>query len=166
MNNTDESCSFNRGFIRFHVECEIFLNRHIAQFVSIRFSKHLPWNNVTMMFHFCQYDCPAFQLRVPPCMCCKIDGFCCTACKNATFGIEPGFERGSTRFVAIGCFTGEGVDCTVNICIVFCVIVVHGINDNSRFLCCCCIVEVNEAVSIDLSLQNRKIVLDRHGITQ
>ena len=49
---------------------------------------------------------------------------------------------------------------------VFGVVIVHGIDDNSRFLCRRRIVEINEPMAVDLALEYWKVILNSHAITQ
>ena len=56
-------------------------------------------------------------------------------------------------FVAIGRLPSKRMDCTVYIGVVFGVVIVHGIDDNSRFLCRRRIVEINEPMAVDLALE-------------
>ena len=97
---------------------------------------------------------------------CKIDRFCCSTRENATLCVEPRFQRCSTRFVSIRCLTSKGMDCTVHIGVVFGVIVVHGVDDNSRFLCRRSIVEIDKPMAVDLALEYWEVILNGHAITQ
>ena len=58
------------------------------------------------------------------------------------------------------------MDCTVYIGVVFGVVIVHGIDDNCRFLCCRRIVEIDKPMAVDLALEYWKVILDSYAITQ
>ena len=58
------------------------------------------------------------------------------------------------------------MDRTVYIGVVFCVVIVHGVDDNSRFLCRCRIVEIDEPMAVDLALEYWEVILNGHAITQ
>ena len=56
--------------------------------------------------------------------------------------------------------------CTMDIGVVLCVVIVHGVDDDSRFLRRCGIIEIDESMAIDLTLQYWKVILYGHAITE
>ena len=166
VDHTDEFCALQGVVEGIHVEREMLGDGHIAKFNASLLGQHLPGNNVGVVLHFRQNDGVAFlEVCTAPRMSDEVDGLGGSAGDDDLVRIEALLEFAAAGLVPLGGFTCEGVNRTVDIGVGLRVVMVHRIEHDLRLLRGGSVVEVHERVAVDLSLQNGKLVSQRHELT-
>ena len=161
MDHADEFCTLKSVMECVHIECEMLGDGHVAKFHTSLLCEHLPGNNIGMVLHLGQDDGVALgQVRTTPSMGDEVDGLGRAAGDDDFVSVEASLEFAAAGFVAFGCFTCEGVNGSVDVGVGFGVVIIHRVQDDLRLLCGRSVVQIDQRIAVNLTLQNRELITE------
>jgi hypothetical protein len=124
----------------------------------------LPWNNVGMMLKGRDQNFIArLQARAQKTLGYQVDCLGSSTCEYhflAGAGIDEAAHFFTRTFKLISGTLAERMNTPVNVGVILLVILTDGIDDNLRMLARCCIVQIDQRMSIHLLVQDREVGTD------